>query len=282
MFRACVTFDGLPRIGFAHHFYMEENYWQKYGHGDRSFELVYINSGGITGELYGHRFFVRPGSLLVLFRQLPIRLYSTDGMPQSHCSVQILAEGTFRLLEEDEPPPEAFGGLVLPFVLPPGEECEAIRRELFAIVSELGASREIHGFAASLRAMGILARINALCRGSQPSAAGASPLDLRIKRYIAGRLDRSVSLQELGEQLGRSSNYLNSVFRRHNGISIHQYILREKVRLMAELMENNGLSFRDACRNVGIDEVNYGYRLFKKQMGMTPGAYLQGLHRVDR
>ena len=282
MFSACITFSALPQIGFAHHFYMEQDYWQKYGRGDRSFELVYINSGGITGELYGQRFTAQPGSVLVLFRQLPIRLYSTDGIPQSHCSVQLIPDYDFTLLKAGELPPEDFNGILLPFVLSPGEECEAIKKDLFAIVSELGASRETNSLSASLRAMGILAKINAHYRSTLHSTASSSPLDYRIKRYIAGRLDKKITLQEIADRLGRSPNYLNGVFKKANGISIHQYINREKVRLMAELMENKGLSFRDACRNVGVEEVTYGYRLFKKQMGLSPGEYLRGLHRVDR
>ena len=273
MFSACISFSALPQIGFAHHFYMEEDYWQKYGRGDRSFELVYINSGGITGELYGERFTAEPGSLLILFRELPIRLYSTDGLPQSHCSVQIIPQYEFSLLREGEQPPEDFAGIRLPFVLPPGEACEAIKKELLTIVSEIGASREENGMSASLRAMGILAKVHALYAASLRGSASASPLDYRIKRYIAGHLDRPITLQEIADKVGRSPNYLNSVFKKANGISIHQYINREKARLMAELMENKGLSFRAACLNVGLEEVTYGYRLFKKHMGMTPSQY---------
>ncbi|MBQ8683080.1 MAG: helix-turn-helix transcriptional regulator [Clostridia bacterium] len=283
MFRACVTFSALPQIGFAHHFYMEENYWQKYGKGDHSFELVYINGGGITGELYGKRFIAQPGSLLVLFRHLPIRLYSTDGLPQSHCSVQLIpGEYAFTLLGQDALPPEDFAGILLPFVLPPCEECESIRKELFAIVSDLGADRKGNALSASLRAMGVLAKVNALCRSSLYSDPGGSPLDYRIKRYIIRHLGQKITLQDIAGRLGKSPNYLNSIFKKNNGISIHQYINREKVRLMAELMENKGLSFRDACLNVGVEEITYGYRLFKKHMGLSPGEYLRGLHRVDR
>ena len=49
---------------------------------------------------------------------------------------------------------------------------------------------------------------------------------------------------------------------------------REKMRLIAALMEDRGLTFRDACENVGITDLSHGYRLFKRYMGVTPKQYM--------
>ena len=55
-------------------------------------------------------------------------------------------------------------------------------------------------------------------------------------------------------------NYLNSVFSQSSGISVHQYINREKMQLAANLMETQNLSFAEACENVGITDLSHGYR----------------------
>jgi len=49
---------------------------------------------------------------------------------------------------------------------------------------------------------------------------------------------------------------------------------REKIRLIAELMEYQGLTFQEACENVGITDLSHGYRLFKRHMGVTPKQYI--------
>ena len=135
---------------------------------------------------------------------------------------------------------------------------------------------------ASLAACGILARLDRLYRQKLHTGRGASSLlEYKIKRYVAENIHRSIPLSDLAAALDKTPNYLNSVFKAASGISIHQYIAREKVRLIGELMEGKGLSFQTACENVAIEDISYGYRLFKKHMGVTPRAYLSSeKHRV--
>ncbi|MBQ9859458.1 MAG: helix-turn-helix transcriptional regulator [Clostridia bacterium] len=279
MFYACLSFTGLPKVGFAHHFYTE-NYGTYQAPDDSTFELVYIKQGGITVELYGERFTAQPGSLLLLYRHLPARLTSTDSTAQSHCSVQFSLPCEVTIRWEGTPPPADFAGILLPMVYPPGEETERIKRELYGIVSDLGISREENERSASLRVVGLLGRLSSLY-GRNLHSSASSVLSYRVKRYIAAHLGRrSITLQQLAAELDKTPNYINAVFKSVNGITIHQYINRERVRMMADLMEHRGLSFQEACENVGVEEPTYGYRLFKKQMGVSPGEYLRGTHVV--
>lgn len=275
---ALLQFTGLPKIGFAHHFYME-NYQQIHKSPEQSFELVYVKNGCILAELYGQTYEIRPGSLFVLFRHLPYHLYSADGGPQTHCSVQLIMDYTCEFLREGQGLPEDFGGLTLPLVLPPGPEAESLKKDLYALVADLGISREKYGFAASLAACGILAKLDSLYRQKLHSSKNTSSYwEYKIKRYITEHIHQHISLDYLSCALGKTPNYLNSVFREAAGISIHQYMNREKMQLVAELMKNKNMSFQMACENVAITDISHGYRLFKKHMGVTPGAYLAGEH----
>ena len=91
-------------------------------------------------------------------------------------------------------------------------------------------------------------------------------------------MQEQITLASLAQVMDKTPNYLNSVFSQATGISIHQYINREKMRLAATLMETRQLSFRDACENVGINDLSHGYRLFKRHMGVTPKEYMSGEH----
>ena len=270
MLYTCVSLEALPRIGFAHHFYTE-NYGTFQPPDDHTLELVYVKQGAITVELYGERLTAEPGSLLVLYRHLPMRL-TADGAVQEHCSVQVCAPCQVEVRWEGTPPPADFDGLLLPMVYPAGEETEQLKRELYGIVSDLGIAREENAYGAALRAVGVLGRLNSLYRGSLCRST-SSVLSYQVKRYIAAHLGEHIPLERLAQELDKTPNYINGVFKAVNGITIHQYINRERVRMIADLMEHRGLSFAAACESVGVEEPTYGYRLFKKHMGISPGVY---------
>lgn len=269
-----MTLHSLPEIGFAHHFYAE-NYEQTYGVQDNSFEIVYVKSGELMIQLEEKMLKAAPGSVFVLCRQLPFHLYTVDNTPHSHCSIQLQGSFYASIL------PNAAGelgrnpGLLLPIVLPPSLEAERIGRTMHKIIASLQVSRTANGQSSALAVLGILAELDYTFRqqlsNSQPSSV---LLSTRIKEYIDSHLHQELSLTEIAENLGRSANYINSVFKEVNGIPIRQYINRRKAILIAELMVNKNADFRTACENAAITDIAYGYRLFKKQMGATPQQYI--------
>ena len=269
-----IQFRDIPKFGFAHHLYTEDPR-QVQNDIQHSFVLVYVKSGHLTARIYDQLFEAPAGSVLVLFRHVPFQLLSARNMPQDYCSVQIYTDYSFGFLEDNEDFPETFSGLALPVVIPPGSDAEGIKKDLYTIVSSLSVSREVYGFSAAMAVCGILSRMDALYRQKQHRGKSASLYwENRIKRYIADHIRELVSLEDLAHAMDKTPNYLNSVFRKATGVSIHQYINREKMRLAAALMEAQSLSFGEACENVGICDLSHGYRLFKRHMGITPKEYL--------
>ena len=103
-------------------------------------------------------------------------------------------------------------------------------------------------------------------------------MEYKIKHFIANNISKELPLSKIAEAMGKTPNYLNSVFKDATGMGIHQYISRERVRTICELMQTQGIPFKKACECVSILDVSYGYRLFKKHTGVTPGAFLEGKH----
>lgn len=269
-----IHFQGVPTFGFAHHLYTEDTR-QIQNDIQRSFVLVYVKSGHLTAQIYGHTFEAPAGCVLILFRHVPFQLLSPRNMPQDYCSVQVYADYSFDFLADHEDFPEHFAGLALPVVIPPGSDAELIKKDMYSIVSCLSISREAYGFSAAMTACGILSRMDALCRQKLHRGKSVSIYwELKIKRYIADHIRELISLDMLAKSMDKTPNYLNAIFSKATGISIHQYINREKMRLVAILMEEQRLTFREACENVGITDLSHGYRLFKRHMGITPNEYL--------
>lgn len=272
---AALEFAGVPRIGFAHHFSME-HYAQNLYKSESSFELVYVKEGAVTVCTDNLTFTVPPGGILLLFRNAPFSLSSADGKMHRHCSVQLKTDYRVTLLSDGEQPPDGFCCLLLPLVLPPCSETENIKKDLYTIVSDIGTARRERELSAAVTALGILGRLDQIQRQRSITGNPASIWEYRIKQYITRHIHKEITLDEIAAALDKTPNYLNSVFRRATGTSIHRYINNEKVQLIADLMENRSMSFKAACASVGIADVSYGYRLFKKHMGVTMSSYLSG------
>lgn len=277
---AAVTFSEIPRIGFAHHFRVE-SYAHKQTKTENSLEIVYVKEGTIHATVGEVAVEIPSGSVAVIPRTVPFAFSSADGQPNQHCSVQLKMPCRITLLSDGEQPPDGFCGLLLPLVLPPCAETESIKKDLYAIVSDIGISRAEREMTAAAAAMGILARLDQLQRQQTVTGSTASIWEYRIKQYIARHIHKPITLTDIAVALDKTPNYLNSVFHSATGSGIHRYINNEKVRLIAELLETREVSFKDACAAVAIDDVIYGYRLFKKHMGMTTRAYLSGEHRTE-
>lgn len=269
-----LTFDQLPRVGFAHHFYTEQ-YRQCHQVLSNSLEIAYVKEGDFTAEFGGGVYAVQPGSVLVLVRTRPFRTYAPPGTPQAHCSVQLVFDFACEFMDNSTDIPPDYPGLILPLVVPPGPEAEQIRKELYAIVAEVNARRDTPPLSASVAGLTLLMQLDRQFRQTRFREQTGSLLEYKVKRYVAEHIHREMTLEEIGEALNRTPNYLNSVFKAATGLSIRRYINRERVYRIAELMEQKGLPFKTACENVAIDDVAYGYRLFKQYMGVTTRAYFE-------
>ena len=275
MFSGFLKFNEIPEIGFAQHYYYEGDYLSRYNKKERkSFEIVYVNSGGITAELHGKKSYATEGCIFVLFRHLPITLTSTDNKPQSHCTVQVEFDYDFELLEGEYENNEG-EGIILPFVTEPCRETEEIKKELYSIVADINISRKRESFPSALRMLGIMQKIDMIARKkSNMKKSSSSIISYKVKKYVAENIEKNISLSMLAETLGKTPNYINYAFKEATGITINQYVNKEKVKRIAELMKNQKLSFKTACENAAITDISYGYRLFKKYMGITPGEYI--------
>lgn len=269
---AALTLTELPRIGFAHHLRVE-SYSHTPTHSENSLEIVYVKEGAINAVVGGHAFVIPSGGIAVIPRNLPFAFETTDGKPNEHCSVQLKMVYTVRILEDSDQPPAEFSGLLLPLVLPPSPDTETIKKDLYAIVSDMDLSRRERESAAAVTALGILGKLDRLRHRQSLAGDTASLWAYRIKQYVSRHVHEEITLGDIAAALGKTPNYLNSVFREATGSPIHRYIGGEKVRLITELLETRTLSFKAACAAVSIDDVSYGYRLFKKYTGLTTRAY---------
>ena len=85
--------------------------------------------------------------------------------------------------------------------------------------------------------------------------------------------DPELNVNKLAEKNYLSLSYLSRLFKKKKGVSISQYIIKHRMQLSAELLENTLMSVSTIAIEVGYDNYPYFTSTFKKEYGCTPSQY---------
>jgi len=109
-------------------------------------------------------------------------------------------------------------------------------------------------------------------------APGADPTKdsfLRCKALIDAQADKLASLGELASQAGVEASSICRLFRRYQGTSPYQYLLRRKMNLAAEFLVESGGLVKEAALRVGFADPYHFSRCFKSVHGVAPSDLLR-------
>lgn len=110
---------------------------------------------------------------------------------------------------------------------------------------------------------------------SEGGSAG-SPQDIieSTTHYILEHISSpELSVNEIAEKNYLSLSYLSRIFKKARGISISQYIIRERMELAAQLLAEGGNTVSNIALEVGYSNYPYFTSTFKKYWGVTPSRY---------
>ena len=267
-----IMFNSLPDIGFAMR-HSRKQYSASYGKNSRkSIEIAYINSGGINLIVNGTKIYAPEGSIVVLFRHLPISTETVGDGIHSHDTV--LAEFSDLDFASGENESSDGYGLEIPFVTMPSEKTEKIGVELRRIVSDMTEDRDGRSIHASISFVSILKELADIY--AKDSGIFIKEKNVaKIKEYINNNIEKNIPITEIASHIERSPNYTGQLFKRNVGMTVAEYANLQKMKKVASLIKEQGLTFSDACASVSLCDVSYGYRLFKKHIGLTPGEFIR-------
>ena len=100
-----------------------------------------------------------------------------------------------------------------------------------------------------------------------------SPLVQKTVNYINLNLSAQLSLRTLAEQFFISPSYLSNLFRTEMGVTLVDYINTRRMAQAARLLTETNLSVTSIAEQVGIVDVNYFTKIFKKNYQMPPTQY---------
>lgn len=82
-----------------------------------------------------------------------------------------------------------------------------------------------------------------------------------------------ITLEDMAQHVGLSSNYIRRIFREQCGYSPMDYLVNYRVSMAKELLKNTSSTAREIAELVGYSNTKYFYSLFKKQTGYTTYEY---------
>jgi AraC-like DNA-binding protein len=92
--------------------------------------------------------------------------------------------------------------------------------------------------------------------------------------YLDAHLQRTVSLEELAAEANVSPYYIDRVFRKVIGVPPHVYQLQTRIKKAVGTLLKTG-SIVEASYYFGFSDQSHFSRLFKKNMGVSPGRFVK-------
>lgn len=115
-----------------------------------------------------------------------------------------------------------------------------------------------------------------LCYMAENSASETdrdSDLIQRMTAYIRQNYDRDISNSDISSEFGYHPFYLNRIFKKSTGMTIHQAVLTEKMILAKQLLRETTLTVSSVACEVGFPDRSQFCTAFKKHTGYTPTEY---------
>ena len=125
------------------------------------------------------------------------------------------------------------------------------------------------------KVMEILAKVSQIVSSKPRIKNDQSHENLTIKEvleYIGNHFCEDISVDDIASQFALNKSYLSHLFKEYVGTSVWNYVIFRRINLFNNLMKK-GHSIEETSRRVGFQNYSNFFRLYKKQMQMTPTEY---------
>jgi len=88
----------------------------------------------------------------------------------------------------------------------------------------------------------------------------------KIENFTVG-IDRMIELS------GKTREHLSRCLKRHNGVTVTEYINSLRINYAANLLINSNMQIADICYSSGFQNLGYFYKVFKNKYKLTPNEF---------
>ena len=95
----------------------------------------------------------------------------------------------------------------------------------------------------------------------------------QCKNYIFSHLHDKIKIPEIATELSLNPNYLSVLFRKYEGVSIKQFIINEKIKVVKKLLIHSDRSYLEIAICMSFSSQSHLEKQFKKITGITLRQY---------
>src|SRR5713226_4121951 len=129
---------------------------------------------------------------------------------------------------------------------------------------------------------------------TQPTSAGSAGLMSagigslpacrlrRVTEYIQQNLDKDLRLAELAALVYMSPYHFARLFKGSTGVPPHRFVVRQRIARARGVLATPELSIAQISRMVGFRTPSHFTTVFRRALGITPGAYRTAARQEDR
>ena len=88
--------------------------------------------------------------------------------------------------------------------------------------------------------------------------------------YIDRHFTDNITVNLVGEHIGRTPNYFSHLFKKEKGISFVEYIKKKRMEKAQELLKETDLKIYEVASQVGFKDTVYFSQVYKKYYGIAP------------
>ncbi len=142
------------------------------------------------------------------------------------------------------------------------------------IAAEYGVGGKYSGELTSSAAKALVyAVLRYECEGIETSFDKSAPLVRDIIGFIGEHLYTNISNSVIAEKFHFNASYINRVFKKHTGMTLHEYIIGVRIDAAAEKLRSESTSVSEIARLTGFSGAVHFTKAFKKRMGISPTEY---------
>ncbi len=103
--------------------------------------------------------------------------------------------------------------------------------------------------------------------------ADQSDLVRKAVTYISGHLSEKITVRKMAAELNMNASYLSHQFKDQTGISLTEFINREKIEEAKTMLRRNRGTLLEISQQLGFSSQQYFQNVFRKTTGSTPAQY---------
>ena len=92
----------------------------------------------------------------------------------------------------------------------------------------------------------------------------------KVTQFIKNNVENGVNADSLASEFSYHKNYLSSLIKNQTGLSLGEYVLKEKIARAKTLILNGELTLIEISNRLGFYDYSHFYKAFKKETGISP------------